>query len=261
MTSSVPQSLEVGLRGEVVVVLGAGPGIGAASVATFAAAGARVVAADLNHAVAEATAEEYGGAVVARQVDVTDRGSVAELFSDVARGLGAPRAVLDVVGIAAAQTLGSFTDEVWDRMFDLNLRQQFLVIQQCLNSMARPGSYIAVASINGMVSSPQNAAYGAAKAGLVNLIRSAALENATTGLRFNAIAPGIVATPRMRSFMESSDRAREFAAAVPMGRLGEPQDIAGAALYLASPLSSFVTGQVLSVDGGANVKYPLALMA
>ncbi|MTD16311.1 SDR family oxidoreductase [Nakamurella sp. YIM 132087] len=257
---ALPARPDVGLRGEVAVVLGAGPGIGAATAALFAGAGMTVVCADVRADIARDTASAIGHGAVGVEIDVTARGSVAEAFRAVVADVGEPTVVVDVVGIAAAGHLADCDDATWDRMFALNLRQQYLVIQQCLVSMRRPGSYVAIASINGVVSSPYNAAYGAAKAGLVNLIRSAALEHATSGLRFNAIAPGIVATPRMATFMATSERAPEFSGAVPMGRLGEPDDIAGAALFLASPLASYVTGQVLSVDGGASVKYPLALM-
>ncbi|QIX53638.1 SDR family oxidoreductase [Rhodococcus sp. DMU1] len=121
-------------------------------------------------------------------------------------------------------------------------------------------SYVASASLNGIHSSPYNLAYGAAKAGLVSLVRSLAAELAPTNVRVNAIPPGIIATPRMQHLLDTTGRNGEFADAVPMKRLGSPEDVAGAALFLTSPLASYITGQVIGVDGGASVKYPLALM-
>lgn len=138
--------------------------------------------------------------------------------------------------------------------------KQYVVAQESVRLLRSGGPYIAIASLNGVHSSPHNLPYGAAKAGLISMVRSLAAELAPTDVRVNAIAPGIVETPRMRQLFETTGRRAEFADAVPMKRLGTPDDIAGAAVFLASPLSSYITGQVLGVDGGASVKYPLALL-
>lgn len=256
-----PGQLELGLRGTTAVVIGSGPGIGAATVEVLVAAGCKVVAADLDLDIARKTADLHGDAVVPAAVDVTDRESVRELFAQVTATTGGPSTVVDVVGIARPKSVAETTDEDWDVMQQLNLRQQFVVSQEAARVLVRPGSYVAVASINGVVSSPMNAAYGAGKAGLVSLVRSLALELAPDDIRINAVAPGIVGTPRLNAFFESSGKRGDFEGAVPMGRLAAPADIAGAIVWLASPLASYVTGQVISVDGGATVKYPLALMA
>jgi NAD(P)-dependent dehydrogenase (short-subunit alcohol dehydrogenase family) len=252
--------LDLGVRGDVAIVMGSGPGIGAATVDLLAAAGARVVAADLDPDVAAGTASGYAGHVIAEAVDVTDRQGVRAFFDRVVNNVGVPATVVNVVGIARPKPLSETTDEDWALMHQLNLHQQFIVAQESLRVLSHPGSYIAVASINGVISSPNNAAYGAAKAGLVSLVRSLGLEMATRGVRVNCVAPGIVETPRLRAFFDRTGRADEFAEAVPMKRMARPVDIAGAVVWLASPLASYVTGQVISVDGGASIKYPLALM-
>ena len=256
---SFDATLELGFRGSTAVVLGVGPGIGAATVQALAAAGCVVVAADLDGSVAERTAATIGGSVRASQVDVTDRASVRALFAEIAGSDGRLSTVIDVVGMARPKAFDETSDEDWRFMLELNLRQQFVVAQEAARVLTSPGSLVAVASINGVVSSPRNSAYGAAKAGLVSLVRSQALELAERGIRVNAVAPGIVETPRLRTFFESTRRRDEFASAVPMKRVADPADIAGAILFLASPLASYVTGQVICVDGGVSVKYPLPL--
>jgi len=252
--------IDLGLRGSIAVVIGGGPGIGLATAQALAAAGCHVVVADLDLGVAAATADQIGPSANPLEVDVTDRLSVARLFDAVVRDVGMPSTVVNVVGISRAKSVEETTDADWDEMQALNLRHQFVVAQEAARVLARPGSYVAIASINGVVSSPKNAAYGAAKAGLVSLVRSLALELAPEGVRVNAVAPGIVETPRLHEFFVSSGRLDEFASAVPMGRVAQPSDIAGAVCLLASPLAAYVTGQVLAADGGASVKYPLALL-
>ena len=255
----VQTPLEVGLRGSTAIVLGAGPGIGATTVQALASAGCVVLAADLNDEAARSTASTSDGEVHPVHVDVTDRASVQTLFAEAEASFGRPSAVVNVIGISRAKGLADTTDEDWHTMLELNLRQQFVVAQEALRVLARPGSYTAVASINGTVSSPRNAAYGAAKAGLVSLVRSAALEFAEDGVRVNAVAPGIVETPRLKGFFDSTGMREEFAVAVPMKRVARPADIAGAIVFLVSPLAAYITGQVISVDGGASIKYPLPL--
>lgn len=256
----IPESIDIGLQGQTAVVFGGGPGIGEAVSRAFVAAGCMTYVADINPAAAKETANALGAGAEAVEVDVLDRTSIRVMLDNVIARSGRPVAVVNVVGIARGKTFDETTDDDWDMMHNLNLRQQYIAAQESVRRLQPGGSYIAIASLNGVVSSPHNLAYGAAKAGLVSLVRSLAVEIAATGVRVNAIAPGIIATPRMTTLFDTSGRTDEFADAVPMKRIGSPDDVAGGALFLASPLASYITGQVIGVDGGASVKFPLALL-
>ena len=122
----------------------------------------------------------------------------------------------------------------------------------------RAGSLVAVASVSGLFAAPFHAAYGAAKAGLVSLVKTFAVELAPHGVRVNAVAPGAIRTPRLLA-ITTEERRAESARSIPLGRLGEPEEIANVVAFLASDLASYVTGQTLVTDGGASVKFPLSL--
>jgi 3-oxoacyl-[acyl-carrier protein] reductase len=123
-----------------------------------------------------------------------------------------------------------------------------------------PGSIVAIASVSGLRSAPQHGPYGAAKAGLMALVRTLAMELGGNGVRVNAVAPGAVLTPRVAEIMDEARRA-ESAASIPLGRMATPDDIARAVVFLASDLASYITGQTLVVDGGATAQFPLSMRA
>ncbi|WP_327357521.1 SDR family NAD(P)-dependent oxidoreductase [Streptomyces sp. NBC_01304] len=243
------------LDGRGFVLLGAGNGIGRQTAHALTAAGARVLCVDVDKERAEAVATETGS--LAYVTDVTRRESVRSLFADAARELGAVNGVVDIVGMARYAGLSELDDEAWHWHFDIVLRHAWLAVQYGAEAVAASGGgpLAFVASVSGLTGAPQHAAYGAAKAGLVSLVRSAAVEYGGRGVRVNAVAPGVVWTPRVAGLLGDEGRRRN-AENAPLGRVAETSDIASALLFLATPLSSYVTGQTLVVDGGVGVKFP-----
>ncbi|MCF3122800.1 SDR family oxidoreductase [Streptomyces arenae] len=243
------------LDGRAFVLLGAGNGIGRQTAHALTAAGARVLCVDVDTARAEAVAAQTGG--VAYVTDVTRREEVRDLFTYSTRELGPLGGVVDIVGMARYASLAELDDEAWDRDFSMVLRHAWLAVQYGAEALADAGGgpMVFVASVSGLTAAPLHAAYGAAKAGLVSLVRSAAVEYGPRGVRVNAVAPGVVWTPRVAALIGEEGRARN-ARNAPLARVAETSDIAAALLFLASPLSSYVTGQTLVVDGGVGVKFP-----
>ena len=149
------------------------------------------------------------------------------------------------------------TDEDWDWHFDIVLRHAFLAMQYGGRAMAASGggAMVFVASVSGITSAPRHSAYGAAKAGLMSLVRTGAVEMGPAGIRVNAVAPGVVWTPRVSAFLGDEGRERNIAN-TPLRRVAQPADIAAAILFLASDLASTSPGQTLTVDGGVGAKFP-----
>lgn len=165
--------------------------------------------------------------------------------------------VVDIVGMARYAALPELDDVGWDWHFDLVLRHAWLAVQYGGEAVAAGGGgpLVFVASVSGLTAAPLHAAYGAAKVGLMSLVRSAAVELGPRGVRVNAVAPGVVWTPRVAALLGGEGRRRN-AENAPLGRVAETADIAAALYFLASPQSSYVTGQTLVVDGGVGVKFP-----
>ncbi|SNQ45767.1 Short-chain dehydorgenase/reductase [Frankia canadensis] len=236
------------------VVVGTGPDIGRACAVAVAADGAHVVCFDRDESAAEASAEAVaaaGGTATSAVVDVTDRAAVREALTKVASEHGHVDVLVNVVGGSDWSLAAETSDEEWDRSFVLNLRQQWVVAQEALKVMtAERGAIVAIASVSGLTASTRHGAYGAAKAGLISLVRTLAIENAGRGIRVNAVAPGTIAT----AAREGDDH---LAARIPLGRRGRSADIAAAAAFLASDKADYITGQVLVVDGGVGVRHSL----
>ncbi|RII19420.1 Levodione reductase [Streptomyces sp. YIM 130001] len=255
-TSPVPDyATAARLDDRVFVLLGAGNGIGRQTAHALAAAGARVWCVDVDEERARSVADETQG--VPYVADVTRRPAMRTLFADAVRDAGAVHGVVDIVGMARYAPLAGLDDAAWDWHFDLVLRHARLAVEYGAEAVAASGGgpLAFVASVSGLTGAPQHAAYGAAKAGLISLVRSAAVEYGPRGVRVNAAAPGVVWTPRVAGLL--GDGGRDLNAAnAPLGRVAEPSDIASALLFLVSPLSSYVTGQTLVVDGGVGVKFP-----
>ena len=243
------------LDGRRFVVLGAGQGIGRQSAHALASVGARVACVDLEVDRARQVASEIDGVAVIG--DATQRGDATRIFTDATAALGGLDGIVDIVGMARYARLLDVTDEDWDWHFDIVLRHAYLAVQLGGRWLAAgSGGVMAfVASVSGLTSAPQHAAYGAAKAGLMALVRSAAVELGPAGIRVNAVAPGVVWTPRVSAYLGDTGRERNEAN-TPLRRVAQPADIAAALLFLCSDLAAYVSGQTLVVDGAVGAKFP-----
>jgi NAD(P)-dependent dehydrogenase (short-subunit alcohol dehydrogenase family) len=251
--------LELGLEGKHAFVAGVGSGIGGACVRTLAAAGARVSCFDLDGAAARDAALGDGLALTGDARRLED---VQAALDAAVAAIGPVDVAVDVIGEARWGRTVDLDDTAWDESFDLVLRHFFNLARVAGRHMAGRGSgaIVAIASVSGMRSAPLHGPYGAAKAGLMSLVRTLAVELAGDGVRVNAVAPGAVLTPRVAALM-SDERQVESAASIPLGRLATPDDIARAVTFLCSDLASYITGQTLAVDGGATAQFPLSLRA
>lgn len=231
------------LDGRRAVVVGAGSGIGREAALALAAHGAEVVCVDRDVAAAAAT-----GAGTALALDVLDR--------DAVRAAAAELGAVDVLVFTAAtnvrKRLLDYADAEFDRVVDLNLRASFDLVRAFGGPMAERGggSIIGFSSIRAVTVEPGQGVYAATKAGLVQLLRTAAAELGPRGVRVNAIAPGVVETPLTDQIRADPGWHAAYAAKSALGRWAQPAELAGAVVYLASDAASFVTGSVLTVDGG-----------
>jgi NAD(P)-dependent dehydrogenase (short-subunit alcohol dehydrogenase family) len=246
------------LDGRRFVVLGAGQGIGRQASHALSTAGARCFCVDLDPDLADDIAGEVDG--IAGVGNATVRADAARLFEEAADGMGGVDGVVDIIGMSRYEPLLDTDDESWDWHHDIVLRHAYYAMQYGGRALtaAGGGSMVFVASVSGINGAPSHAAYGSAKAGLMSLVRSAAVELGPASIRVNAVAPGVVWTPRVSAFLGEPGRERN-AANAPIGRVAQPSDIAAALLFLASDLAGYITGQTLVVDGGVSVKfgYPL----
>lgn len=248
------------LDGRSLVVIGAGQGIGRQAAHALASAGARTVCVDVDDGLAADIASEVAG--TAWVGDATRRADAERLFAEAEATLGRIDGVVDIVGMARYADLVDVDDETWDWQFDIVLRHAWMAMQLGGRAMQRTGggTMVFVASVSGITSAPRHAAYGAAKAGLMALVRSGAVELGPHGVRVNAVAPGVVWTPRVSALLGEAGRERNRANA-PLRRIALPADIAAAILFLSSDLSAYVTGQTLVVDGGVGAKFPYPMGA
>jgi NAD(P)-dependent dehydrogenase (short-subunit alcohol dehydrogenase family) len=244
------------LQNEVVIVTGAGRGIGSVIAHRFAAEGAQVVVADLDEASARRTADEInaaGGRAIGLKVDVGESVAVHELIETTCRQFGQVDVLVNNAGIGLNKPFLTTTLEEWELQLKVNLTGQFLCGQAAARAMVTRGGgrIVNVASISGQRGGQGRAAYGAAKAGVILLTKVMAVELSPLGVRVNAVAPGPVDTDQSRETHTPSTR-RAYYDRIPARRYGEREEIAAAVLFLASRESSFVSGHVLNVDGGFN---------
>ncbi|MGH3740227.1 MAG: SDR family NAD(P)-dependent oxidoreductase [Micromonosporaceae bacterium] len=235
------------LDGRRAVVVGAGSGIGRESALALVAHGAEVVCADRDLAAAEQTVAAGGGGE-AYLLDVLDPEAVAS----AAAGLGPVDVLVFTAAVNVRKRMVDYTTEEFDRVVALNLRASFELVRRFGAGMAAQGrgSIIGFSSIRAVAVEPGQGVYAATKAGLVQLLRTAAAELGPSGVRVNAIAPGVVETPLTEQIRAQPEWSQAYASKSALGRWSRADELAGAVVYLASDASSFVTGSQLFVDGG-----------
>jgi meso-butanediol dehydrogenase / (S,S)-butanediol dehydrogenase / diacetyl reductase len=251
------------LNGNVAIVTGAGSGIGRATAEIFAREGATVVVAELDQARGEQVAQsinDQGGRAVAIQTDVTNSSAVNALIEQAISEFGHIDTLVNNAGASFKQDLLKIDDADWQASLDLILTAPFYGARAVLPHMIErgSGSIINISSVRGLSGTGEEG-YSAAKAGLINLTLNMAVRYGKYGVRTNAICPGTVKTGLTDGLESIPNVAEQVAARHPLGRLGEPEDVAYACLYLASDEASWVTGAVIPVDGGL-IAGPLAMM-
>lgn len=245
------------VKGKVAIVTGTGSGIGQAIAIGLAHYGANVAVTELPGLAdrAEETAKEIralGRKALVCPLDVTKQSSIDEMVNLTVAEFGRVDILVNNAGINIAKMAFDVTEEDWDKVLDVDLKGVFFCAQAVGREMVKTGggAIINVASLNGLIAYYKRAPYCSAKAGVVNLTRELAVEWAQHNIRVNAIAPIYVYTPLTAPFFADKTFHDDVMYRIPMGRLGKPEDMIGATVFLASPAAAMVTGHTLSVDGG-----------
>lgn len=255
--TTLDDALNTNLAGSTAFVTGAASGIGRASAKLLAAAGARVALADRDGDGARALAQEIGAQAVGLDLEVTDRGAIDAALADAEARLGVPDILVNSAGIGACTAFWESDPDEFEYVLRVNLIGTFLAARSFtrrLLALGRGGAIVNVASTNAYIPATGLSAYCASKGGVLMFTRVAALELGSHGIRVNAIAPGSTLTGLTSIAFTQPKMEQGFLRHTPMGRLGQPEDIAQAVLYLASPLSQWVTGHLLVVDGGQSLR-------
>ena len=257
------------LKGKTAIITGAAGGIGRATVRRFVGEGAQVVAADIQGEGAEETAcivgADHPDAVIAHTVDVSRSDQVERLISETVSHFGRLDIIFSNAAIMRDGSVVDLPEADWDALFNANVKGAFLCGKYGIPAIRQSGggSFIITASANSFYAESDIAGYCATKGAVLQLARAMAIDHGPEGIRVNCICPGWIETAMSQPFLEENPDGREFAGKIaPMGRIGQPEDVAEVALFLASDASRFVTGAAYNVDGGwtAGMTKALALI-
>lgn len=242
------------LEGKIAVVTGANSGIGLASAKRFVAEGAQVVITGRRQQELGAAVELIGGDVLAVQGDISNLDDLDRLFETVRTTKGRIDVLLANAGLGAMEPLGHISEQSFDKVFGVNVKGTLFTVQKALPLMGAGGSIILTGSIAGVMGTPAFSVYSASKAAIRNFARNWAVDLKGTGIRVNVLTPGSTKTPGLMNVLKGSGMLDNMASglvdAIPLGRMGEPEETAAVALFLASDDSSFMTGSEVCVDGG-----------
>ncbi|MFN8373675.1 MAG: SDR family NAD(P)-dependent oxidoreductase [Anaerolineae bacterium] len=255
------------LQGKVAIVTGSGQGIGRGIAERFAREGARLVIADMNETTlrqAEQELKMFGGEILALQVDVSQSEQVARMYADIMAAFG----TVDVLVNNAAWAVPTahfldMTEEFWDKVIQTNLKSVFLCSHHAVRIMAeqkKPGSIVHISSFGALRAHREMSAYDATKGAIEALTRAMAVDLAPWQIRVNAVGPGITATPAVSDYLPTPEKQKRLLDTVPLERMGQPSDVAAAVLFFASSEASYVTGQIMYVDGGVVAQLRPAVM-
>jgi len=245
------------LKNKIAIITGGGSGIGLSSARLFCQEGAKVVIFGrrknrLENAVQDIGKNKIGENVLAVSGDITRQEDIKRLVETTVNAYGRVDILVNCAGIFTGSPLHEMEDDEWNATLDLNMTGVFRLTREVLPHMIRQksGSIVNISSILGLVAAPGTSAYNVSKGALNQFTRSLAVEYGSSGIRSNAICPGLIATELTEELMSDTDLMQEWSKNYPIGRFGQPEDVAQACLFLASDESSFITGAILPVDGG-----------
>ena len=242
--------MKISIENQIALVTGASRGIGEAIANTLIAAGAYVIGTATSEAGAAAISERLGSSGTGKVLNVSDADSIATLMNDLKADNTLPTILVNNAGVAKDNLLMRLKDDEWDWLMDTNLKSVYRMSKACIRPMmkAKTGRIITIGSVIGSMGNPGQSVYAAAKAGLIGFSKSLAKEIGSRNITVNVIAPGFIQTDMTKDMDEDNKAA--LMKDVPLGKLGQPQDIANAVLFLASDMGNYITGETLHVNGG-----------